>query len=49
VQDYGFMYSATLDDPDGNNLSFLFMEPAAAEMGPEAYMAEQGAGASSTA
>jgi len=48
VQDYGFMYSRDLDDPDGNNLSFLFMEPAAAEMGPEAYMAEQGAGASST-
>ncbi len=47
VQDYGFMYSRDLDDPDGNNLSFLFMEPAAAEMGPEAYLAEQGAGASS--
>lgn len=49
AQDYGFMYSRDLDDPDGNNLSFLFMEPAAAEKGPEAYMAEQGAGASSTA
>lgn len=47
VQDYGFMYSRDLDDPDGNNLSFLFMEPAAAEMGPEAYMAQQGAGAQS--
>lgn len=45
VQDYGFMYSRDLDDPDGNNLSFLFMEPAAAEMGPEAYLAQQGAGA----
>jgi len=44
VQDYGFMYSRDLDDPDGNNLSFLFMEPAAAEQGPEAYMAQQGAG-----
>jgi uncharacterized protein len=48
AQDYGFMYSRDLDDPDGNNLSFLFMEPAAAEMGPEAYLAEQGAGASSS-
>ena len=48
AQDYGFMYSRDLDDPDGNNLSFLFMEPAAAEKGPEAYLAEQGAGASST-
>lgn len=47
VQDYGFMYSRDLDDPDGNNLSFLFMEPAAAEMGPEAYLAQQGAGAQS--
>ena len=44
VQDYGFMYSRDLDDPDGNNLSFLFMEPAAAEQGPDAYMAQQGAG-----
>ena len=47
AQDYGFMYSRDLDDPDGNNLSFLFMEPAAAEKGPEAYLAEQGAGAAS--
>src|SRR4029453_14714385 len=38
AQDYGFMYSPDLDDPDGNNLSFLFMEPAAADMGPEAYL-----------
>lgn len=45
AQDYGFMYSRDLDDPDGNNLSFLFMEPAAAEMGPEAYMAQRSAGA----
>ena len=48
AQDYGFMYSRDLDDPDGNNLSFLFMEPAAAQMGPEAYLAEQGAGAPPT-
>ena len=41
VQDLGFMYSRDLDDPDGNSLGFLFMEPAAAEQGPEAYMAEQ--------
>ena len=48
AQDYGFMYSRDLDDPDGNNLSFLFMEPTAAEQGPEAYMAQQGSGAPST-
>lgn len=42
AQDYGFMYSRDLDDPDGNSLSFLFMEPAAVEQGPEAYLAQQG-------
>src|SRR5215207_3295018 len=45
VQDYGFMYSRDLEDPDGNILGFLFMEPAAAEKGPEAYLAEQGGSA----
>jgi hypothetical protein len=45
AQDYGFMYSRDLEDPDGNILGYLYMEPAAAEMGPEAYMAEHGAGA----
>jgi predicted lactoylglutathione lyase len=45
VQDYGFMYSRDLDDPDGNSLGFLYMDPKAAEQGPEAYMAEQGASA----
>jgi len=48
AQDYGFMYSRDLEDPDGNNLGFLYMEPAAAEKGSNAYMAEQGAAASST-
>ncbi len=43
VQDYGFMYSRDLDDPDGNGLGFLYMDPVAAEKGPEAYLAEQGA------
>lgn len=37
AQDHGFMYSRTLEDPDGNILEFLFMEPAAAEQGPDAY------------
>lgn len=41
AQDYGFMYSRVLEDPDGNILEFLYMDPAAAEAGPEAYMAEQ--------
>lgn len=43
AQDYGFMYSRDLEDPDGNMLGFIFMEPVAAEKGPEAYLAEQGA------
>lgn len=34
AQDYGFMYSRDLDDPDGNSLGFLYMVPAG----------EQGAG-----
>jgi predicted lactoylglutathione lyase len=35
-QDLGFMYSRDLDDPDGNALSFLWMDPTAAEQGPPA-------------
>jgi len=49
AQDYGFMYSRDLEDPDGNMLSFLYMVPAAVEKGPEAYLAEQGAGAAAQA
>ncbi|HWM17833.1 MAG TPA: VOC family protein [Microbacterium sp.] len=41
VQDYGFMYSRDLEDPDGNILEFLYMDPQAAAQGPEAFMAEQ--------
>ena len=40
-QDYGFMYSRDIEDPDGNEVGFLWMDPKAAEIGPEAYMAEQ--------
>ena len=40
-QDLGFMYSRDLEDPDGNILEFLFMDPAAAEQGPEAFLAEE--------
>ncbi len=38
TQDLGFMYSRDIDDPDGNGLAFLYMEPAAVERGPAAYM-----------
>lgn len=41
-QDYGFMYARDLVDPDGNGIQFMWMDPAAAEKGPEAFMAEQG-------
>ncbi|MBM6591465.1 VOC family protein [Brevibacterium sp. RIT 803] len=40
-QDYGFMYSISMADPDGNILEFMWMDPVAAEQGPEAYTAEQ--------
>ena len=42
AQDLGFMYTRDLEDPDGNGIEFLYMDPAAAEQGPEVYMAEQG-------
>ena len=44
VQDYGFMYSRDLDDPDGNSLGFLYMTPEAVENGPD-HVAGQAASA----
>lgn len=41
VQDMGFMYGRTFDDPDGNQFSMFWMDPAAAEQGPESFDAEQ--------
>jgi predicted lactoylglutathione lyase len=41
AQDLGFMYSRDLEDPDGNVVAFIWMEPQAAEQGPESYLAEQ--------
>jgi uncharacterized protein len=41
AQDLGFMYSRDLEDPDGNVVSFFYMDPKAAEQGPEARLAEQ--------
>ncbi|OMH32444.1 VOC family protein [Tersicoccus sp. Bi-70] len=37
ASDYGFMYQRQLTDPDGNVLEFGWMDPVAAEQGPEAY------------
>ena len=41
AQDFGFMYSRDLEDPDGNIVAFGYMESLAAEQGPEAYLAQQ--------
>ena len=41
ASDYGFMYQRGLTDPDGNAVDFGWMDPAAAEQGPEAFMAQQ--------
>ena len=40
-QDEGFMYSRSFEDPDGNLFSTLWMEPLAAEQGPEAFMSQE--------
>ena len=40
--DYGFMYQRQLTDPDGNILEFGWMDPVAAEQGPEAVANQQG-------
>jgi len=39
--DYGFMYQRQLADPDGNLLEFGWMDPAAAEHGPDAVAQQQ--------
>ncbi|MGO9976685.1 MAG: VOC family protein [Solirubrobacteraceae bacterium] len=41
AQDFGFMYSRDLEDPDGNIVAFHWMAPQAVEQGPAAYMAQQ--------
>jgi len=41
VQDMGFMYARDFEDPDGNVFSAMWMDPKAAEQGPETFMAEQ--------
>ena len=37
ASDYGFLYQRQLTDPDGNVLEFGWMDPVAAEQGPEAF------------
>lgn len=39
-KDYGFMYQVSVNDLDGNILEFMWMDPVAAQQGPEVW-AEQ--------
>lgn len=41
ASDYGFMYQRQLTDPDGNVIDFGWMDPVAAEQGPEAFAKQQ--------
>lgn len=41
VQDFGFRYSRSFEDPDGNLFRPQWMATLAAEIGPEAFLAEQ--------
>ena len=34
-QDYGFMYGRSVEDPDGHIWEIMWMDPAAAEQGPD--------------
>ncbi|HEX4518544.1 MAG TPA: VOC family protein, partial [Gaiellaceae bacterium] len=39
AEDYGFMYTRSFFDPDGHGWQVIWMDPVAAEQGPEAFMA----------
>ena len=41
AEDYGFMYSRSFFDLDGHGWQVMWMDPAAAEQGPEAFAAMQ--------
>jgi uncharacterized protein len=41
ASDYGFMYQRQLTDPDGNVLEFGYMDPVAAQQGPDAHLGQQ--------
>ena len=46
AEDYGFMYSRSFFDLDGHGWQAMWMDPVAAELGPEEYLAQQQAGVS---
>ena len=41
AEDYGFMYSRSFYDLDGHGWQVMWMDPAAAEQGPEAFAASR--------
>lgn len=41
TQDYGFMYGRSYADPDGHIWETMWMDPAAAAAGPEAFAANE--------
>lgn len=41
ASDYGFMYQRTLTDPDGNIIELGWMDPVAAEQGPDAHVGQE--------
>lgn len=41
ANDYGFMYQRGINDPDGNLLELGWMDPVAAEQGPEAFAGQE--------
>ena len=41
ASDYGFMYQRQLTDPDGNIIEFGYMDPVAAQQGPDFHVSQQ--------
>ncbi|HEY7053509.1 MAG TPA: VOC family protein [Mycobacterium sp.] len=41
TEDHGFMYGRSYDDPDGHSWQVFWMDPVAAEVGPEEYAAQK--------
>lgn len=41
AQDHGYMYGRDFEDPDGNLFSVFWMDPVAAQQGPEASAAQE--------
>jgi hypothetical protein len=48
AEDYGFRYSRSFFDLDGHGWQAMWMDPVAAELGPEEHVAQPQAGASAS-